>query len=103
MRPAIKICAPTNDYDKISRPKESFYDVGPYEFSANSSSIVPVQMLPCDLNGDGSTDALDIQLLANAISSDCGPTIYDLNKDGQVNELDRHVLENVLLGRATCP
>jgi hypothetical protein len=56
----------------------------------------------CDVNSDGSTDALDLQRLANVIlgvNSGSG----DLNHDGRTDALDLQVLANVVLGMASCP
>ena len=57
----------------------------------------------CDLNTDATTNALDLQLLVNAILSPAPPAANDLNRDGAVNVLDLQILANVILGTATCP
>ena len=57
----------------------------------------------CDLNADGSVNAVDLQRLANDILGGFAPTGSDVNHDGQVNALDVQVLVNVVLGKATCP
>jgi hypothetical protein len=57
----------------------------------------------CDLNGDGSTNALDIQALVNAILAGSASATYDVNRDGSVNVLDLQLEANVLLGSASCP
>ena len=57
----------------------------------------------CDLNGDGSTNAVDLQTLVNAILAASTSSVYDINKDTLVNVLDAQVLTNVILGKASCP
>jgi hypothetical protein len=73
------------------------------DFSNEVSQIVGSSASKCDLNGDGSVNALDLQLLANAILG-LSPTSasYDLNGDGAVNVLDLQFLANVILGLTSC-
>jgi hypothetical protein len=58
----------------------------------------------CDINVDGNSNVLDIQLLINTILGlggsleDC-----DINGDGNVNVLDLQTLCNVVLGISSCP
>jgi len=56
----------------------------------------------CDLNLDGLTNALDLQLLVNTILSG-GSSSGDLNRDSRVNALDLQLLVNIVLGTANCP
>jgi len=57
----------------------------------------------CDLNGDSATDAVDLQLLVNAILAGSTSASYDINRDAQVNVVDLQTLANVALGKASCP
>ena len=58
---------------------------------------------PCDINMDGSTNVLDVQVLVNTILSGAAATRGDLNRDGRVDVLDLQALVNVILGKTTCP
>lgn len=64
------------------------------------SATIPDSNL-CDLNGDGSVNVLDLQLIRNHILS--GSPLGDLNKDGSTNVLDLQLLTNIIMGRANCP
>src|SRR5437867_2800090 len=57
----------------------------------------------CDVNADGSVNALDLQVLINAILEGLTAGSYDVNQDGAVNALDLQTLANVVLGTRTCP
>lgn len=58
----------------------------------------------CDLNKDGSVNALDLQLLINSILGVPGSLLGgDLNGDGSTNVLDLQLLINVILGVISCP
>jgi hypothetical protein len=50
-----------------------------------------------DLNGDGSINAVDIQILANAILSEASPGSGDLNSDSRLDVLDLQLLANYIL------
>jgi len=56
----------------------------------------------CDLNGDGSTDVLDIQVLVNAILGITPVVGGDLNGDSKIDVLDLQFLANVILGKTNC-
>lgn len=56
----------------------------------------------CDLNLDGLTNALDLQLLVNTILSG-NSTSGDLNGDSRIDALDLQLLVNIVLGTASCP
>jgi hypothetical protein len=102
--PNSQSCIPATDFDGISRPKESLYDIGAYECTSSTLALAStLSSTPCDLNADGSTDAVDAQLLENAILSKSNATIYDINRDGQLNPLDMQALQNVILGKIPCP
>jgi hypothetical protein len=102
--PNSQSCVPTIDFDGISRPKDSFYDIGAYEYTSSMLALAAtLPSTPCDLNADGSTDVVDAQLLENAILSKSDATIYDINRDGQLNLLDVQALQNVILGKIPCP
>jgi hypothetical protein len=58
----------------------------------------------CDINSDGQSNVVDLQVLINVIlgtAVDNGNC--DVNKDGTVNVVDLQTLCNVLLGVRTCP
>jgi hypothetical protein len=58
----------------------------------------------CDINVDGSVNALDIQSIINAILGiGSVPAYYDLNHDSSVNVIDLQQLANVVLGINVCP
>jgi hypothetical protein len=59
----------------------------------------------CDVNSDGVTNVLDLQIMINAIlgiqTIPAGKG--DLNGDGRVDVLDLQILGNVILGIRSCP
>ena len=74
------------------------------DFSNEVSQIISSSGPTCDLNGDASVDALDLQAMADLIlglsqTSDN----YDLNSDGEIDALDLQILNNVILGLRSCP
>ena len=56
----------------------------------------------CDVNGDGSVNALDLQGLSNGILAGSTSSVYDINRDIAVNALDLQRLANIILGTAVC-
>ncbi len=72
-------------------------------FSNEVTTTVPGTTSFCDLNGDGSTNVLDLQTLINAILGSQGAVGRDLNADGKVDVLDLQILGNVILGVRSCP
>jgi hypothetical protein len=69
-----------------------------------STSIAGAPGVPCDLNGDGGVNAVDLQSLANAVLGLRASTpADDMNHDGLASVLDIQVLVNVLLGKIVCP
>ncbi len=66
-------------------------DAGCYEYGATSSTVTG------DINGDGSIDAVDLQLLINMILSGSFDSKADLNKDSSVDAIDLQALVNVIL------
>lgn len=56
----------------------------------------------CDVNGDGSVNALDLQGLSNGILAGSTSGVYDINRDTAVNALDLQRLANIILGTAVC-
>jgi hypothetical protein len=58
----------------------------------------------CDINGDSSVNALDVQAMVNAILGlRSSSSSLDLNGDGRVDVLDLQLLTNVVLGIRSCP
>ncbi len=57
----------------------------------------------CDVNADGTVNALDLQMLINAILSGTNLSNADMNRDGKVDVLDLQTLNNIILGSGTCP
>ena len=57
----------------------------------------------CDVNANGAVNALDLQMLINAILSGTNLSNADMNRDGKVDVLDLQTLNNVILGSGTCP
>jgi hypothetical protein len=58
---------------------------------------------PCDINRDGGVNALDLQLLVNALLGiPGGPGGGDLNGDTRTDVLDLQLLINVILGLRSC-
>lgn len=72
-------------------------------YSNVATTTVPSTTSFCDLNSDGSTNALDLQALINAILGTQGAVGRDLNGDGKVDVLDLQILGNVILGVLSCP
>jgi len=66
------------------------------EVSTGSSSSL------CDVNGDGGSNALDLQTEINAILAGSSSANFDVNRDGTVNALDLQKLGNVVLGVSVC-
>ena len=59
---------------------------------------------PCDVNGDGTLSAGDVNLLIEVIlEQELCPGDCDINGDSKTNILDLQLLGNVVLGRNTCP
>ena len=57
----------------------------------------------CDINRDSQVNAVDVQLLANAVLSGSSDLSKDLNTDGAVNAIDVQILVNAILGVSSCP
>ena len=79
---------------------------GAYEsdFSNEVSETISPPGSVCDINGDSSVNAIDLQAMANVIlGSSPFSNSYDLNDDGGVNALDLQILNNVILGLRSCP
>jgi hypothetical protein len=59
----------------------------------------------CDINGNGTVNALDLQIMINVIlgiqAMPAGKG--DLNGDGRIDALDLQILGNVILGIRSCP
>ncbi len=72
-------------------------------FSNEVTTTIPATTSACDLNADGATNALDLQVMINAILGIPAATGRDLNGDGKVDALDLQILGNVILGVRSCP
>jgi hypothetical protein len=57
----------------------------------------------CDVNADTATNALDLQVVINAILVGTNLFNADINGDGKVDVLDLQILNNVILGARSCP
>lgn len=67
-----------------------------------SIDVGPPNITNCDPNADGVVDALDIQLVINAVlGSAC--TTCDIIADGNIDALDVQLIINVVLGKSQCP
>jgi hypothetical protein len=74
------------------------------DFSNEISQTIGSQGSTCDINGDESVNALDLQALANIILDlSSVSSSNDLNTDGRVDALDLQILNNVILGLRSCP
>ena len=71
-------------------------------FSNIISTTVGSTSPSCDVNGDGSVNALDLQALSNGILAGSTSSVYDINRDTAVNALDLQRLANIILGTAVC-
>jgi hypothetical protein len=63
----------------------------------------PPAVSRCDCSADGLTNAVDVQVLVNAILAGNNASSYDVNQSGTVDVLDLQLLGNVVLGVAVCP
>jgi len=62
------------------------------KFSASADVVGQVNCDDADLNKDGKVNALDLNSLLNAISSQSENPKYDINKDGKVDSQDTNAL-----------
>jgi hypothetical protein len=74
------------------------------DFSNEVSQTISPAESACNINGDESVNAMDLEALANVVLG-LGPTSsnYDLNNDRKVDALDLQILTNVILGIRSCP
>jgi hypothetical protein len=83
------------------------YDAGGNEsgFSNEvSKTITGTVAHVCDVNGDGTVNAPDLQRLANIyLGTGQYSASYDLNNDGTIDVGDMSTLNNVLFGTRSCP
>jgi len=93
-------------------PGTFFFAITAYDTSGNESGFSAEASLTvtatsnttrCDMNGDGTTNTLDLQAVINEILSAGNSATYDINHDGAVNVLDLQLLGNVILGVGACP
>ena len=78
---------PDHDIIGTHRPLGGRYDIGAYEF------------INFDINGDGVTDASDIQLVINAaLGYIIAPFEADINGDGAIDAVDIQLVTNAALG-----
>jgi hypothetical protein len=87
-----------------------YFSVTAYDASGNESgfsnevSKTIAAAHTCDVNGDSTVNAIDLQKLANIILGLVqSSSSYDLNGDGSVDALDLQILNNVVLGIRSCP
>ncbi len=57
----------------------------------------------CDINSDGTSNAIDLQVMANGVLTGSSPAAHDLNRDGVTNVIDIQLLINVILATSSCP
>jgi hypothetical protein len=57
--------------------------------------------IACDINGDGSINVSDVQLVINEVQG-ISPAVHDLNHDGALTVADVQIVINAVLGRG-CP
>jgi uncharacterized repeat protein (TIGR01451 family) len=65
--------------------------------AAASASDLTSTMGPCDINGDGTVNVVDVQLIINEALG-VTPAVNDLNGDSVVNVVDVQILINAALG-----
>jgi len=88
-----------------------YFAVTAFDFDGNESDFsneiwttIGTPSAACDINGDGSVNAIDLQALANVILGiSPSSSRYDLNRDSRVDVLDLQILNNVILGLRSCP
>ena len=61
----------------------------------------PMGVNACDINGNGSVNVADVQLVINEVLG-VSPAVHDLNHDGHVNVADVQIVINAALGLG-CP
>lgn len=73
-------------------------------YSNEVSVIVGPPAQACDVNGDDSVNAIDIQAMVNTILGiNPSGNEFDLNSDARIDVLDLQILSNVVLGLRNCP
>jgi hypothetical protein len=86
-----------------SNPSQLTY-VGGVPLVLDSATISPPAILPCDVDTNSVCDALDIDLLSDAVRDEIQEPAFDVNDDGLVDSADRvywvHVLMNSYFGDA---
>jgi hypothetical protein len=89
-----------------------YFAVTAYDASGNESgfsnevskTITGTVAHACDVNGDGTVNAPDLQRLANIyLGIGQYSASYDLNNDGKIDVGDMQILNNVLFGTRSCP
>ena len=95
--------------DSVALSGYSSVAVGPdgtlfFSSTAGSFSVVPQnsppRASPCDLNGDGSVDIVDLQLAINQASGKAPCGNADLNGDGRCDVIDVQRVINAAIGGA---
>lgn len=81
--------------DSYKTPDFTFTNGGYYDvYGLIGVATSNVEKDPCDVNGDGTVNALDIQAVIAIAVADTNNPKYDLNDDGLVNALDIQLVIN---------
>ena len=74
------------------------------DFSNEVFTTIGGSGVTCDINGDSTINAIDLQALANIILGMSPPSSsFDVNLDGSLDVLDLQIPNNTVLGLRSCP